>query len=152
MFRNELVTEIEIDALPERVWEILTDLGSYPEWNPMIRRASGEIKAGARVKVRFEPQGARGHTFRPKLLVVEPNRELRWLGWPRFPGLFDSEHYWTMEGKMDAKTLLKHGVLVYGLFAPLAGKAMMRTSEAPFKAMNHALKDRAESERARLGE
>jgi uncharacterized protein YndB with AHSA1/START domain len=31
---RELRDEIEIEATPERVWEILTDFAAYPEWNP----------------------------------------------------------------------------------------------------------------------
>lgn len=144
MFRKKLVTEIDIRAPAARVWEVLADLSSYPEWNPMIRRASGELRPGARLTVRFQPEGSRGHTFRPKLLVVEPGRELRWLGWPRFPGLFDSEHYWRLTELEDGGTRLTHGVVVYGFLSPFAGRLMLRTSKGPFEAMNKAHKERAE--------
>ena len=146
MFAKELTTEIDIDVPVARVWEVLTDFASYPQWNPMIRRADGELRVGARLVVRFEPEGSRGHTFRPKLLVVEPGRELRWLGWPRIPGLFDSEHYWIMQELPDGSTHLLHGTYIYGLFAPLAGKAMIRASRGPFEDMNRAHKQRAEEE------
>lgn len=151
MFRKELVTEIDIRASAARVWEVLADLSSYPAWNPMIRQASGELRPGARLTVRFQPEGSRGHTFRPKLLVVEPGRELRWLGWPRFPGLFDSEHYWRLAELEDGKTRLAHGVVVYGLLAPLAGRLMLRTSKGPFEAMNKAHKERAEGSAGEAG-
>ena len=144
MYRKVMDTEIEIDASAETVWRVLADLASYPEWNPMIRQASGELRPGARLKVRFEPEGSRGHTFRPKLLTVDPNRELRWLGWPRLPKLFDTEHYWIIDEKPDGKTHLLHGTVIYGLLAPLGGKAMERQSREPFEMMNRAHKKRAE--------
>lgn len=138
-----MLTEVEIGAGAERVWEALTDFGSYREWNPMIIRASGELRPGARLKVRFEPKGSRGYTFRPKLLVVETNRELRWLGWPRFPLFFDSEHYFTIES-YDGKARLKHGLVINGLLAPIAARGVGKTSRGHFEEMNSALKERAE--------
>jgi hypothetical protein len=147
VFRKELITEIDMDVPAERVWEVLTDFASYPQWNPMIRWARGELRAGARLKVRFDPEGSRGYTFRPKLMIVEPGRELRWLGWPRFPGLFDTEHYWIMDELTGGRAHLLHGTSVYGLLAPLAGKAMERTSRGPFEDMNRAHKRRAEGKR-----
>lgn len=147
MYRRELNTEIEINAPAERVWKVLTDFAAYPHWNPMIRKANGELRLGARLKVRFEPEGSsRGHTFRPKLIVVNPERELRWLGWPRFPGIFDTEHYWIIEGKPEGKTHLLHGTVIYGLLSPLGGNALERTSRGAFEAMNLAHKYRAESD------
>ncbi|MBC7230249.1 MAG: SRPBCC domain-containing protein [Actinobacteria bacterium] len=145
MFNKEnMETEIEIDAAAERVWEVLTDLASYPQWNPMIRRASGELRVGSMLKVCFEPEGSRGYNFRSRLTVVDPGRELRWLGWPRLPGLFGFDHYWTMEETPDGKTRLRHGASAFGLAAPLLGKAMLRSSRKPFEAMNRAHKRRAE--------
>jgi hypothetical protein len=145
MFKRELVTEIAIDATAEDIWKALTDFDSYPQWNPMIKRAHGELKEGERLRVRFEPDGSRGHTFRPRLMVVDPGRELRWLGWPRFPGFFDTEHYWTLGAMPDGKTHLLHGTVIHGLFAPLVGNMLERSSRGPFEAMNRAHKERAEA-------
>jgi uncharacterized protein YndB with AHSA1/START domain len=33
---EQLDSSIDIDARPERVWEVLTDFGGYPEWNPLM--------------------------------------------------------------------------------------------------------------------
>jgi hypothetical protein len=89
---RELRSEIEIDAPPERVWAVVTDFAAYPDWNPFIRRISGELREGARLEVRIEPPGARATTFKPTVRAVERNRELRWLGRLLVPGIFDGEH------------------------------------------------------------
>jgi uncharacterized protein YndB with AHSA1/START domain len=33
---KELRTEIEIQATPDKVWQVLTSLDKYPEWNPLV--------------------------------------------------------------------------------------------------------------------
>jgi hypothetical protein len=94
--------------------------------------------------VHFEPEGRKGRNFRPKLTIVEPNRELRWLGWPRFPFFFDMDHYWLLDEKGDGKTRLEHGAVAYGLVVPFIGNVLEKTSMEPFEAMNEATKERAE--------
>jgi uncharacterized protein YndB with AHSA1/START domain len=54
---KQLHTEIEISAPAERVWELLTDFASYPQWNPFIRNISGLPASGERLEVRLEPSG-----------------------------------------------------------------------------------------------
>ena len=62
---HEVVTEIEIEATPERVWDILLDFPSHPEWNPFIRSIQGVAKVGDRLTVSIQPRGAKAMTFRP---------------------------------------------------------------------------------------
>jgi hypothetical protein len=144
MPRLDIVTDIVIDAGAERVWGVLTDFASYPEWNPMIRRASGELAPGRRLELHFEPAGQKGRDFKPKLLVVERGRELRWRGNPGFPGVFDSEHYFVLEPRDGQATHLVQGMDCRGLAVPLMAKWADKSSRGPFEEMNRALKVRAE--------
>ncbi|MBC7248013.1 MAG: SRPBCC domain-containing protein [Actinobacteria bacterium] len=144
MLKRELVTSLEVEAGRDRVWEVLSDLAAYPAWNPMIRRASGELAPGKVLRVRFEPEGMRGRDYRPRLTVVEPPGELRWTAFLNLPGVFEFEHWWLLEPLAEGRTLLKHGVSVSGILAPLVWKVVVKTSRAPFEAMNRAHKERAE--------
>jgi uncharacterized protein YndB with AHSA1/START domain len=63
MFRKEIRAEIEIDASAERVWQLLTDFSTFPDWNPFISRADGEARNGARLEVYMQPSGAKVMTF-----------------------------------------------------------------------------------------
>ena len=48
---KEVHSEIQINAAPEHVWEVLTNFERYPEWNPYIVKASGTLVAGQDVHV-----------------------------------------------------------------------------------------------------
>jgi hypothetical protein len=142
---KELYSEIEIAATAERVWRVLTDFPSYPQWNPFIRRIRGEPKTGERLEVRLEPPGARGMTFRPKLLNAEANHELRWLGHLFVPGLFDGEHSLTIEPLGESCVRFVQSEEFRGLLVPLLARSLDDNTQRGFEEMNHALKERAET-------
>ena len=48
---SEISAAIEIAATPERVWAVLTDLASYPQWNPVFREPFGRTRIAATVLV-----------------------------------------------------------------------------------------------------
>ena len=116
---KELRTEIEIQASAERVWQLLTDFASFPQWNPFIRKASGNIRVGERLEVRLQPSGASAMTFRPTVLKVEPNREFRWLGHLLISGLFDGEHIFTIEPLGESRVRFTQREFFKGLLVPL---------------------------------
>jgi hypothetical protein len=142
---KELRSEIEIQASAERVWQILTDFANFPKWNPFIRRASGEPGIGARLEVFLQPSGAKGMTFRPEVLTVEPNRELRWLGHLLVPGLFDGEHILTIEPLGVNHVRFIQREIFTGLLVPLFAPRLNTETLRGFEEMNHALKIRAET-------
>jgi hypothetical protein len=141
---RELQTSIEIDATPERVWEVLTDFDSYPDWNPFIRSARGKAEPGAKLENRLEPPGGRAMTFKPTVLVAEPARELRWLGRLFLPRLFDGEHIFRLEPLEGGRTRFVQAERFRGVLVPLFGKTLEQTRRG-FEAMNEALRRRAEA-------
>ena len=77
---KEIITEIEINAPPSRVWEILTDFEEYTNWNPFIKKISGIPARNEKLEVHMpDPRGGI-MIFTPTVLVAEKDRELRWFG------------------------------------------------------------------------
>jgi hypothetical protein len=140
---RELRREIEIDAPPERVWAVVTDFASYPEWNPFIRRISGELHVGAKLEVQIEPPGGRPVTFKPTVRAVEVSRELRWLGRLLLPGIFDGEHSLRIEPLDDGRSRFVQSERFTGLLVGLV-KGTLAKTETGFEQMNTALKARVE--------
>ncbi len=92
MFSKHLSSEILINSSAKKVWTVITNFEDFPNWNPFIRCAAGELKIESKLELFIQPSGSKGMTFRPKVLKVDPNRELRWLGRLYLPWLFDGEH------------------------------------------------------------
>ena len=141
---REVRNAIEIDASPATVWATLTDTASFSDWNPFMHRAEGELRPSARLDVEIEPPGSRRMTFKPTVLSVEPEQELRWRGRLIMPGLFDGEHSIRLEPLGYGGTRLTQAEYFTGLLVPLMGGFLEKT-RLGFEQMNVALKARAEA-------
>lgn len=135
------IKEITIDAQPDQVWEVLSDLESVPQWHPTITSFSGEAVVGNTVAFTNEEEGA-SISFTPTILAAEPARELRWLGHVAFPGLIDGNHSFVLEpaGEGTRLTQSKSFTGILGMFAPLFMDLV-----ASFEAFNEALANFVES-------
>jgi hypothetical protein len=142
---KELRSQIEIGVHAERVWQVLTDFAAYPEWNPFIRRVNGRPEVGEQLVVRMRPSGSKGITFRPTVMEVDPNRQLRWLGHLLVPGLFDGEHIFEIEELDRDRVLFIQREIFKGLFVPLLARSLDRDTQRGFEEMNRALRERAET-------
>lgn len=141
---HNVVTEIEIEATPERVWAILLDFPAHPEWNPFVRSIKGVAKVGERLTVSIQPKGAKAMTFRPTVLTATPNVELRWLGHFLIPGIFDGEHYFQITQLAPRRVRFVQGERFSGILVLFAKSSLDGGTKAGFIAMNQALKSRAE--------
>ncbi len=138
-----LKTITDIDASPEAVWAVLSDLPSYPSWNPFIREASGQLAAGERLDLKMQPEGGRAMRFRPTVLEAEPGRELRWRGRLVAPGVFDGEHRFAIEPTAGGSRLIQEERFT-GILVPLLAKGLRKRTLPAFEQMNEAVKERAE--------
>jgi hypothetical protein len=141
---RELLTQIEIKATPERVWDILTNFPAYPQWNPFIQRIEGEASVGSTLAVTLKPPGGRAVTFKPTVVEAAPKRELRWLGRVLVPRIFDGEHSLRIEVIDASRIRFVQSESFGGALVPLFGRIIDKTQNG-FTAMNDALKRRAEA-------
>lgn len=71
---KEIVTEIEINATPSRIWQILTDFEKYPTWNPFIKKISGIPRTNEKLEVHMlDPRGGT-MVFTPTAIAAEKKR------------------------------------------------------------------------------
>lgn len=140
---KELRTEIVINASPEKVWQVLTDLDRYPEWNPFICHAIGKVKVGEPVDIDFQPdsQGLKLHCTVDR---NQPNRELSWKYHVTHPLLFRGEHIFTIEPLGENSVRFTDCEEFNGLLVFTQAKDIDTNTKRGFEAMDKALKARAE--------
>lgn len=146
MSERRIETTIEINAPPGAVWAILTHFKGMSAWNPFIKSISGNLVQGGRLTVHIAPPGKSGMWFKPTVLALQAERELRWLGRLLLPGIFDGEHYFLLEPIGDHGTRLTHGERFTGILVGLFGGTLTATRDG-FIAMNTAMKEEAEKQR-----
>ncbi len=141
---KELRTEIEIQASPETVWQILMDFDHYPEWNPFFYRAVGNAAVGQTVKISFK-FGTRDTTLTCRVLDLEPNRLIRWKWQIFFSWLYSGQDHFSIEPLDDTRVRFVQHEEFRGLLLPLFAKGIDTDSRRGFEEMLKALKTRAES-------
>jgi hypothetical protein len=143
---KELRTEIRIEATPDAVWRVLCEFDQYGAWNPFIHEAVGVCAVGERLTLRAGPIQGRTFPFRPRVLVAEPGRELRWLGSFGVRCLFDGEHIFELE-QVNGGVKVVHRESFRGILVPLLFNWLAPDTHAGFERMNDALRRRAEGRR-----
>ncbi|HJK92744.1 MAG TPA: SRPBCC domain-containing protein [Polyangiaceae bacterium LLY-WYZ-15_(1-7)] len=140
-------TEIEIDASPEVVWQVLTDLGTYADWNPVVMapRCRGPLGPGADFDFRLKL----GFLEAPieAVIVRADGSELRWEG-PRRKlqkPLARGSHYFRLEPIGEGRTRVVHGEEFGGPLFALPWRVLGPRIGRAYDQLNAALKRRAES-------
>jgi hypothetical protein len=145
----ELSTYVDIDAAPERVWEVLTDVPAWPQWNRFVTAAEGRFAVGERVSLEVPKLSPALRTsLRLTVLEVDPLRRVRFglsLARLGLPGLFSTEHTLTL-AREDGVVRLWEDALFRGLLVPLVSPSLNRRYIPAFDATNVALKKRIEAQ------
>jgi hypothetical protein len=145
---SELTSHVDIDATPERVWQVLMDLPAYAEWNPFLSGAEGTFAVGGSPVMRVPAAHPLLRvTLRPTVLEVTPPRRLRLrLRMTRIglPGMLDAEQTVTLIPRDDGGVRLWHEARFSGVLVPLLTRSLNRDRSPAYLAMNDALKERVE--------
>lgn len=136
-------THIEINAPVEKVWEVLTDFDSYPAWNPLVGSLKGQLTMGSSIATYIVPLQK---TYHPRIVVLEPQHEITWLGVQGARFLMAGKHYYRLEKISETKTQLFHGERFTGLFAYFIPQDLLQKMKAAFIKHNQLLKQRIEHE------
>ncbi|MCJ2088953.1 SRPBCC domain-containing protein [Methylobacterium sp. E-005] len=131
---------IAIPARAGMVWSVLTDLESYPDWNPFIRKAEGQRRAGARWRLELTRNGRSYRTLRVQVTCWEPGRRLTWRSGIATPHLITGTHDVRITETRQGVDLVQAQTFA-GWLAPVLFPWLRARAQARFAEMNAALRD-----------
>ena len=139
---QEIKTEIEISAPPEKVWEVLTNIDGWQNWSPIIKKSSGKVVLGSKLDITMEgkEEGKDGPQYNPKITQVEDNKLIRWRAHMMAGFIFTNDKVLELEATPNG-TRLVHKELFSGLLAPIFCGQMEKGVPPMLNRMNQSLKD-----------
>ena len=146
VFKNDqgewaVTTEIAIAAPPERVWAVLTDFASMPEWSSNLQGIEGDFRDGGRITAHFKV-GSRLRSFEHPSIRVEPGRSFEWSD--RYaPGLRDHHVYLVADAPNGGSRFVQTDV-ARGPLGRLFGRRIMEATQRNYERFNRELKTRVE--------
>ena len=116
--------EETIDAPVEAVFRIISDLPSYPNWNPFLKSANGKVEVGGVISGK-SVVGKYTTSYRHKIFEYIPNKSLCWQDFG-FMALFVHSRRSRYVEPRDGKTYYKCHLSLTG---PLSGLVNLMLGE-----------------------
>lgn len=132
---------VEIDAPPQLVWDVFTDVERWPEWTASVRSLVGLDGAALDVGKRF----AIKQPGMPKLIweVTELDPGSSWTWVQRGPGaLVTASHH--VVAQPGGRTLARQQIDQSGLLGALVGRLMTKKTKRFLELEGRGLKARSE--------
>ncbi len=137
--------KVTIHAPASVVWQVLTDLEKYPEWNPFTVQAVSNLKIGSPIDMTLPKANGKAMTQREYIKVVDIEKQLSW-GAPM-------PYRWILEALRDQYiAVLDENTCTYfttdsfwGLLTNTVMKQQGLWVKNGFDSVAFALKQRAES-------
>ena len=142
---QEISTEIEISAPPEKVWGIIANVEKWHEWSPIINQSSGTADLGSKVVITMagKEEGVDGPKYSPTITKFESPKLFRWSAQMMAGFIFTNDKVFELVAT-ETGTRVIHKELFKGLMAPLMCGTMEKGVPPMLKSMNQALKEMAE--------
>lgn len=132
--------EIDINATPETIWNILTNAPAYTEWDDNMLKLEGTIQPNEQLTIytKLDPNRA----FKPTVVEFEPHKRMVWRsGMPL--GLFTGARTFTLT-EQNGSVHFRLQEEFSGLMLPMI-KGSIPDLSPVFETFVKALKHRAES-------
>jgi hypothetical protein len=133
---------IGIAAPAEVIWEVLGDIASWPNWNPMYPSVKGELRIGAPLEL-VERVGGQDRKVTAQVEDWVPDSQILWRG-KALGGWVKRVRYLEIEVLSETGCIFSNGEIWDGRYAAYAMKGGRRAYYNAYEALGEALKARVE--------
>lgn len=139
---RKISTEVSVHVSAERLWEVLTDIASYAEWNPYLISGEGVVQEKKRLKIGLKID--QGHAFfeKPRIKMIDQPVMLKWKSMLYIPGVFDKERTFEVVPDGPHKSTFIHTEIWSGFTEAKVYEKLGKSTEKAMKEMNQALRKR----------
>jgi hypothetical protein len=135
---------VGIQAPPEAIWAVISDIEGWEAWNPIYPKARGTLRIGAPLTLELALRDRKPQTIHPVILDWIPNEQIHWrltaLG-----GLVRATRYLEIEQLNETGSIFSNGEVFDGPLAPVVLRSLARPVRHGFRAMGEAVKARVEA-------
>lgn len=134
--RKSVHAEITIQASPEEIWAVLTDIQQIKAWNPVLIPIEGTLKEGADIKYEFHQDENNSSIIPATVKQMTENQLLNQVG--GMTGILTFDHKYILEPlKIGTKVIIHEEYR--GIMVPFWDPSLV---EAAYARIGDALKDR----------
>ncbi len=134
---------VEINAPADIVWEVITDLPRYGEWNPFVRECESSLQPGEPIVMKVKI-GLMTQTAEEVIQDCKPQSHLSYHMKPIEPGALSSFRSHNLESMNTTHSRYHSHFELKGWLMPLVRLMMGRNLRTGFVGMTDGIKRRAE--------
>ncbi|MFQ6394996.1 SRPBCC family protein [Nocardia sp. KC 131] len=136
---------VDIDAPVELVWEVITDLARYGEWNPFVPECRSTLVPGEPIDMLVQVSGAKPRRQREWIRSNTPGHELSYSMKPVPLGALHSLRSHTVTALEDNRTRYESHFELAGWLQPVVSAALGKNLQRGFTGMTAGIRKQAES-------
>ena len=136
---------VEVDAPPERVWEVIVDLPSYGEWNPFVVGAASTLEVGDPIEMKVKIFPFLTQRQRETIVEHESGKRLCYAVRGVPTGAIRSHRRHEVEALSPGRTRYTSHFELGGWLSPVVKLLLGGRLTIGFKGNTRGLKERAEA-------
>ena len=129
---------IGVAASAEVIWELISNLDGWKDWNPLYPEAAGKLTIGGTLRLTEALPGKAPRPIAPVVVDWEPRAQILWR---LDSGLMSrSVRYLEIESLSETGCIFANGAFFHGMLGEQAAKSSRRAIQQGYDALGEAVK------------